>query len=463
MTENAGEANTAAYGPLAPGPLGLAAGYTAVALAPLAAAWVVAPQGLDALTELGTGLALAGYAMMLAQFAITGRFRNVSGRVGIDVVMRLHKLMARVATVFVLVHPFFYGAERLVTDPGAYVASLARTVTAAPFFTGVLAWLLLVVLMVMAVHRARLPLTYEAWRASHGIGALVIAAAGLDHAFTVGQLSPSQPAATLWWILFGVAVATLAHVYLLRPLLLMRNPFRVSEVRQLGPGRWLLALKLERGRFDYRAGQFAWLKVAPHPFGLNENPFSIVSAPGMDSGSGEAGWIEFLIREAGDFTRTVGTIPVGARAWLDGPHGAFTLAPGPAQETVVMVAGGVGLAPILSLLREAAAQADPRPFHLIYGNRIAAQVVMRDEIEALRKHLNLTVDYVVAEPGPGWDGAVGQLDAATLDTLFGTAPELHRARAWLCGPPAMVTAATNALTGLGIAPERISSERFDYD
>ncbi len=433
--------------------------YAVFGLAPLAAAWVAAPDGVDVLAALGTGLALVGYAMLLEQFAITGRFRFVSGRVGIDVVMRLHKLMARVATLFVLFHPFFYGADRLITNPAAYGHRVAAIFTAQPFLSGVVAWVLLIVLMGMAMFRSRLPINYETWRASHGLGALVIAGAGLHHALTIGQFSPLQPTVVVWWALFVLAAATLVHVYLLRPLILMRMPFQVMEVRTLGPGRWLLALAPERGRFDYRAGQFAWLTVGSTPFGLNENPFSFVSAPYI----GETGRIELLIREAGDFTRTVGDIPLGGRAWLDGPYGVFVLDDGPARETVVMIAGGVGLAPILSLLREAAARRDPRRFHLIYGNRIAAQIVMKNEIEALKDRLDLFVDYVVAEPPPGWDGPVGQLDAETLDTLLGGTPNLNLARAYLCGPPAMVGAATRALAGLGMSPSRIVSERFDYD
>ncbi len=445
--------------PFAPGPAGLAVGYVTLALAPLAAAWIAVPDGMDVLSELGTGLAFAGYAMLLAQFFITGRFRTVSGRVGVDTVMRLHTLMARAVMIFLVLHPFLYGAGRLATDPGAYLRQVWATFTAAPFLSGVVAWVLLLVLMALAVHRARLPVGYEAWRASHAVGALVIAGAGLHHALTVGQISPEPPVAALWWALFALAVASLVHVYVLRPLGLLRRPFRVAEVRELGPGRWLLALDAERGLFPYRAGQFAWLKVRRHPFGIHENPFSILSAPGQ----GVPGRAEFLIREAGDFTRTLRDIPVGARAWLDGPYGAFTLAPGPASETVLLLAGGVGLAPILSILRAAAASRDPRRFRLIYGNRTAEQVVMRREIETLRGVLDLAVDFVVSEPPPGWDGRVGRLDSETLGPLLADAIDPAQVRAYLCGPPPMVTAASRALRALGVPPGRVVSERFDYD
>ena len=385
--------------PFALGPAGLIAGYLVLALVPLALAWGTAPEGLSFWPELATGLAFAGYAMLLAQFVLTGRFRVIGGRVGIDLVMRFHQLAARPLAVFLILHPFLYGAGRAWSDPAGYLAGLGRSFTAAPLSSGVLAWVLLLVLVGMALWRGRLPITYEAWRVSHGAGALLIAALALHHALTVGGLSAAPPVAVAWVALFALAAATLVQVYLLRPLLLARRPFRVEEVCALGPGRWLVTVAPEDGApLSFRAGQFAWLKLGPSPFALDEHPFSMASAPSAD------GRIEFLIREAGDFTRTIGDIAPGTRAWLDGPHGAFVLegdeAAG-APSRIVLIAGGVGLAPILSILRAAAARGDRRAFHLVFGNRTEEQIVPRAALEELRDRLDLRIDYVLGEPPAG--------------------------------------------------------------
>lgn len=440
---------------MALGPGGLISAYLALALSPLVLAWVTAPAGAGFTQELGSGLALAGFAMLLVQFVLTGRFRFVSGRIGIDRVMRLHQLMARMLTLMLVAHPFVYGIEDLWRAPGAYAAARAATFAAPAFASGVVAWVLLIVLTVFAIHKRRLPVSYEFWRATHGIGALAITLAGLHHALAVGQLSQARPLAVLWMVLAALAALTLAHVYLFPPWALRRRPYRVAEVRAVGPGRWLLALEAEGAALQYRGGQFVWLKFGPHPFTLRENPFSILSAP--DGGRR----LEFLIREAGDFTATLGTIAPGTRAWVDGPYGAFTLAPGNAP--VLLLAGGVGLAPILSLLRGAAAAGDRRRFHLIYGNRAPEQAVMRDAIAALQSRLDLHVDYVVSEPGQGWNGAVGEMDFATLAPLLRAARDPASARYYLCGPPPMVAAALAALARLGVPPAHISAERFDYD
>lgn len=440
---------------LALGAFGIAAAYLLLALAPLGLAALGAPQGAGLASELGSGLALVGFAMLLVQFVLTGRFRIISGRIGIDVVLRLHQLAARALTVILVLHPFVYSLPRAVADPMSYAASVAAMFANPAFASGVVAWVLLIVLMGLALCRRRLAITYEAWRASHGLLALVIAAAGLHHALAVGGLSGAPAMRVLWFVLAALALATLVFTYLLRPLGQLGQPWRVTAVRALGPGRWLLALEAEAGRFDFRGGQFVWLKIGRHPFTLRENPFSIVSAP-------DGHRVEFLIREAGDFTRTIGRIAPGSRAWIDGPHGAFTLDAAKAAPRVVMLAGGVGLAPCLSMLREAAAGGERRPFHLVFGNRSEDQIVPREGIDAVARSLDLTVSLVLSEPPSGWTGARGQMDAATLAPLIAADAE-GGAVFYLCGPPPMVTASLKALAALGVPPARIVTERFDYD
>jgi predicted ferric reductase len=417
---------------------GLVVVYLALVLAPLAMAWGAAPSGGGFFSELATGLALAGYAMLLVQFLLTGRFRLIGGRIGIDVVMRLHQLAARVLTVMIVLHPFLYGVARAWTDPAAYVEGVWRLFSMAPFATGVAAWALLL--------------------------ALVVAVLALDHALRVGGFSGAPGLRLLWLILTALAVLALVHVYVFRPFTQLRHPWRVAAVRRLGPARWLVSLETAEksesvdGHFAFHAGQFVWLKIGASPFVIHENPFSIVSAPG-------AARVEFLIREAGDFTSNVGALELGTRAWIDGPYGAFTLAAASASARhIVLLAGGVGLAPCLAMLREAAARGDDRAFHLVYGNRTEAQVVLRDEIDALARCLNLKIDYILSEPPPDWTGRHGQLDEATLSPLLSAGEAGADETAYfLCGPPPMVGAAERALAVLGVPPSRIVAERFDYD
>src|SRR5690606_4265328 len=151
--------------------------------------------------------------------------------------------------------------------------------------------------------------------------------------------------------------------------------------------------------------------VGHGPFSLNENPFSISSAPAQRPDIG------FVIKEAGDFTERIGEIQPGTVAYLDGPEGNLTLR-GRTGKGVALIAGGVGTAPLIGIARQLRAETDPRPMILLYGNRIAEQIVYADELDEFARRPNTRVVHVISEPGFGWAGPTGQLDRATIEKTF---------------------------------------------
>ena len=168
----------------------------------------------------------------------------------------------------------------------------------------------------------------------HGIGAAVIAALVLHHTLTAGRYSADPLLANTWIAMFALSMTTLAYVYIVRPLGQMRWPWRVSQVRPLGLKTWSLAIEpLEHNGIAYNAGQFVWLNVGNSVFSLRENPFSIASAPS----SGPQ--LEFIIKELGDFTRTIEQIAPNTPAYIDGPHGNLITA-GRRETGIALIAGG---------------------------------------------------------------------------------------------------------------------------
>lgn len=183
--------------------------------------------------------------------------------------------------------------------------------------------------------------------------------------------------------------------------------------------------------------------------------FSIASAPA------DRTKLSFIIKAFGDFTSRLGGVAPGAKAYVDGPYGHLTLARRQC-EGVALLAGGVGIAPLLGILRQMQASHDRRPAILVYGNRSRAQIVLADELAALTASLNLKVVHVLSEPDAEWTGRRGLLDEALLRELFG----FDGAERWcylLCGPQAMMESCEGSLLGLGIPARQIVSERFYYD
>ncbi|MCG8545656.1 MAG: ferredoxin reductase family protein [Alphaproteobacteria bacterium] len=431
--------------------------YLAVALAPVAIAWSLGLPPRPLLDELSSGIALVATSMLLMEFVLSGRFRPISRRTGIDATMRFHQLVARPVTVLLLIHPFLYTTPMIQTPlPWDSTGQASLGLDGAGILTGIAAWALLGVLVVSAILRDHAPWRYEAWRLSHGAGAALIAGFGTHHAIEAGRYSHHSILAAFWLALLGLALLTLVIVYLVRPLLQMRHPYRVSAVRQLALKIWEVEIAPMRGRaLSFEPGQFVWLTLNRSPFAIREHPFSIASAPA------ETDRLSFVIKEVGDFTRQIGQVAVGSSAYIDGPHGALTLDAKPA-DGIVFLAGGVGIAPVLSILRQLRKDRDTRPLKLIYGNRVKEQIVYGEELDEMTRTLNLSITHVLSEPPKGWRGPVGVVDEALVRSQC-EQPDMAAWAYVVCGPPAMINAIEDALVAMGIPEGRILSEKFSYE
>lgn len=430
--------------------------YIGVVSLPVALAWLGARPARGVFDELASGAGMLAFAVVLVEFVLSGRFRSVSAKVGMDVTMRLHQLLARTALALAVIHPFLYRSPFGPALPWDATRQLTLTSDAGALATGALAWVLLPALVLLGIARSDLSYRYETWRLMHGLGALAIAGLLLHHTLQAGRYSQDPVIAAVWGALFVLAALTLVQVYLVGPLRRRMKPWKVHSVRPVALKTWELTLEPEgHDGFAYSAGQFAWISVGERLLPYADNPFSISSAPSRQ------GRLEFVIKELGDFTRSVGGIRKGMRAHVDGPHGNLTLT-GRGEPGIALIAGGVGIAPLLGILRQLHGEGDKRPTVLVYGNRVEEQIVDREALDALAAAHGTQLVHVVSEPAKSWKGERGMVDAALIRRLFAV-PERRRWLYVMCGPAPMMEAVEDALIGLGVPASRILSERFQYD
>lgn len=425
--------------------------YIATLVSPLLLSWSLGLEPRPWRYELATGMGILAYSIILLEFFLSGRFKSISRTVGMDVTMRLHQLMARAAVAFAVVHPLLYsGSPAGGVRPWDPSRQLTLTTDFFSLASGIAALLVLPSLVVLAIGRSHFDYKYETWRWIHGLGAAALAGLLLHHTISAGRYG-AQPALTWFWsAMTALALGSLFYVYVISPLRQRRAAWKVTSLVQRTPKQWELTVSPDgHSGFDYAAGQFAWLNVGHNAFSLNENPFSISSAPT------ESRDVSFLIKELGDFTRTLGEVELGTRAYIDGPYGNLFV-DGRTEPGVALIAGGVGLAPLLGILRHVRLTNDPRKTKLVYGNRTEQQIACPDELGTR------DVTYVLSEPPDGWPGEIGFIDGALLDRVFSAKDY----RDWvfvLCGPKAMLDVVEDHLKSRNVAPARILSERFDYD
>ena len=162
-----------------------------------------------------------------------------------------------------------------------------------------------------------------------------------------------------------------------------------------------------------------------------------------------------MIKELGDFTRTIGEIKPDTVAYLDGPYGNLTV-DGREDPGVALIAGGVGLAQLLGILRQLRLTGDSREVTVVYGNRIFEQITYQDELG------DEGVVYVLSEPPEDWQGETGFIDGVLMDRVFSE----QEFRDWvfvMCGPAVMMDVVEDHLIRRSTPADRILSERFSYD
>jgi ferredoxin-NADP reductase len=208
--------------------------------------------------------------------------------------------------------------------------------------------------------------------------------------------------------------------------------------------------------FAFRAGQAVELLLTDPAGGANDigHAFSIVSAPFEDE-------LVFATRMRDSaYKKALKALAPGAEVRLDGPFGSLTLHNKRARPAV-FVAGGIGITPFMSILRQAAHDRLDQDLMLLYSNRRPEDAAYLGELQALERanprfRLVATMTQM-AGSARAWNGQTGLLDAATIRAA-GTA--LPNAIFYLAGPPAMIAALRPTLVEAGVDEDDIRTEEF---
>jgi predicted ferric reductase len=407
------------------------------------------PPTRDFWTEFSVAMGYAGLAMMGLQFGLTARFRYVTDPWGEDVIYHFHRQISLIAVGLVVAHPLilFVVRPELLALLNSIQAPWRARFAAVSIYS-------LIALVVMALWRTKLKINYEVWHLTHIALALVAVAAGLLHMIGWGFYLDDPWKRSLWIGLTVLWIGLLLYVRIVKPLFMLRRPYHVSEVRKERGDTVTLVMQPDgHAGFRFRPGQFGWLTLWGSPFKITGHPFSF-------SSSAEAvdGRIEMTIRNLGDFTSAVDKVPAGQRVYIDGPYGAFTI--GNPADMHVLIAGGVGITPMTSMIRTLADRGDPRPVILLYGSKDWESITFREELETLKARLNLTVVHVLADPPPGWTGERGFITAEVFKRHL--PPPYADHEYFICGPNVMMDAIEAALGQMKVPMSKYHSERYSF-
>lgn len=423
--------------------------YLGVAVAPLVFALVgTTKPGQGFVTDLSVALGFVGLAMMGMELLLVARFQAVARPFGEDGLVQFHRQIGLLGLVLILVHVALSAEWSMLAS-----LDLAQTPWRVRF--GVAAVVALVLLIVTSLWRTRLGLSYEAWHLLHAGLSIAAIGAAVAHILLVDYYIDSPWKRGLWMLMAFGFVSLIAWVRLIKPFRLSRRPWKIERVEpERGDTTTLVLTPVGHHGFRFEPGQFAWFTIGRSPLNMTRHPFS------FSSSSEAPGALSVSIKALGDFTGTVRDLDPGTTVYIDGPHGVFTIDQHEGAG-FCFIAGGVGITPIMSMLRTLADRSDARPAILIYANRDWDDVLFRDQIAELAPRLDLRVTHVLSGTPPAdWRGEVGRI---TTELLRERLPAGYRRfQFFICGPGALMDAMERGLLELGAAPERIHTERFGW-
>jgi glycine betaine catabolism B len=204
--------------------------------------------------------------------------------------------------------------------------------------------------------------------------------------------------------------------------------------------------------FHFTPGQFLMVRVQVEGKHL-VRCYSISSAPGVE------GVLEISVKRQGLVSGTLhATLRPGSQLSIEGPRGGFVYPAGD-DRPLVLLAAGVGITPLMGMLRHAVAAEPGRPVTLLFSVRSEKDIVYREELALLvRRHPQLRMAIALSRGTWTPDYYAGRIDARLIESFV---PDPRGALHMICGPAAMIASMSELLASLGVPADQIRSEAFE--
>lgn len=404
-----------------------------------------------ALAAAGQVTALLGTYAALLEIVLMSRAPFLDQVFGMDRLAWAHKWLGFATVWLIAGHVTFTVGGFALGDGAGFLDEAVTLVTTYPFvLLALAAFVLFVVVALSSVRAARRRMRYETWFTTHLYVYLAVALA-FAHQVVVGSDFANDPVARAYWIgLYVVALGLLVAFRVAAPVVASaRHRLVVANVVPEAHGVVSIYFTgRDLDRLPVRAGQYFDFRFLTTEGWYRAHPFSLSAAP-------NGRYLRITVKDLGDWTHRLQTIPVGTRVFIEGPYGVLTGARR-TRRKVLLVGGGVGIAPLRSMLE--AFPADPGDIAVVYRARRVEEIVFASELDHLARGRGASIHYLIGRRGePGVPAE--PLGPATLAAIV---PDAADRDAYLCGPASLMQEARASLRSLGVPDDRIHLENFAY-
>lgn len=388
---------------------------------------------------------LAAFIFAFGQLLMISRFRFLDRIFSHDRLVNFHSINGIFFVFFATLHPLLILA--------------AENFTLYPFekrywpeFFGIGLWIITVMTAGTSWRRNKLSVSREWWLWIHRVGTFFILFGLSIHILFVSDSFGAGSPRVLVVGIQGVIFLFFIRIWF-RRVIKPSHLFSVTNIVPAGKSAFSLELAPTNGKpFSYAPGQFAFITPRSATLPKQEHPFTIASSPTTSD------HLQMVIKKIGDWTQKTDHFQIGDTVSLDGPYGQFSHISLPKGRPVIMVSGGIGITPMLSMLRYMADTGDRRKVLLVWSNKTWDDVFFLHELEQLGDRLK-GLEIVHAITSEKTDRAInGRLDYQTLENIL--ADFSKDAALFICGPPGMMKALHQYVRRLGFSPKGVYMEKF---
>jgi ferredoxin-NADP reductase/DMSO/TMAO reductase YedYZ heme-binding membrane subunit len=390
-----------------------------------------------------TGL-LAGYAMLVTA-ALSARIGPLERAIGQDRLLRWHRRLGPWGLYLLLGHVVLITVGYAgLAETGVLAQLWELILTYQGMLAAAVATLLLLLAGITSYRRARRRFRYETWWSIHLYTYLALLFA-FAHQVDNGASFAGHRLSTLWWtgLWLGLLAAVVYWRFAVPVIRSLRHRIRVAEVVRENDDVVSVVLEgRDLDRLPVAGGQFFQWRFLTRGAWWEAHPFSLSHVPHRDR-------MRITVKDLGDHSRELGTMPVGTPVFIEGPYGRFT-ADAAVNPKVLLIGAGVGATPLRSILQDLDEHADVA---VLLRARTREHLVLADEI----------ADEVERRAGRIWE-ALGVRDQVriTASTLRRALPDVHERDVFICGPEAFTRAVAGECRRAGIPEARIHFESFVF-
>ncbi|MCC9711275.1 ferredoxin reductase family protein [Streptomyces sp. MNU76] len=381
--------------------------------------------------------------LMLFQLLLVARLPWLDRRIGMDRLTVWHRWVGFTLLWTLLTHAVLVVLGYARLDDASMAKTFFALAGVPASLLGMLAAAIVVVVAAVSARAVRRRLRYETWHGLHLLLYLALGLAFVHQLLETTTFASSSFAWAYWWALWLFAFGALVAGRIVLPV--WRNAYHRFQVAAVVPesddvvsvhvtGRHL-------DRLPARAGQFCVWRFPGHNHWWLANPFSLSAAP-------DGRTLRLTAKAVGSGSAGLRELPVGSRAFVEGPYGAFTslhrTRPG-----ALLIAGGVGITPVRSLLEEKATG----DVVVLYRVRSERDAVLVDEVRALVAARGGRLHLLTGRRGEG----TPPFEPGSLRALV---PDITDRDVYVCGPPSMTAAVLGALRELAVPRRQVHAERF---